>query len=30
MRFARSKKFMPMGLMAILTVVTLALLHVKF
>ena len=28
MRFARTKKFMPMGLMAILTVVTLALLHV--
>jgi len=29
MRFAKSKKFMPMGLMAILTAVTLALLHVK-
>lgn len=30
MRFAKGKKFMPMGLMAILTAVTLALLHVKF
>jgi len=30
MRFAKGKKFMPMGLMAILTVLTLALLHVKF
>ena len=30
MRFAKSKKFMPMGLMAILTVVTIALRHVKF
>ena len=30
MRFAKSKKFMPMGMMAILTVVTLALRHVKF
>jgi uncharacterized membrane protein (UPF0136 family) len=29
MRFAKGKKFMPMGLMAILTAVTLALLHVK-
>ena len=30
MRFAKSKKFMPMGFMAILTVVTIALRHVKF
>jgi uncharacterized membrane protein (UPF0136 family) len=30
MRFAKGKKFMPMGLMAILTAVTLALRHVKF
>jgi len=27
MRFAKTKKFMPMGMMALLTVVTLALLH---
>ena len=30
LRFAKGKKFMPMGLMAILTAVTLALRHVKF
>ena len=30
MRFAKGKKFMPMGLMAILTAVTLALRHVRF
>jgi len=30
MRFTKGKKFMPMGLMAILTAVTLALRHVKF
>jgi uncharacterized membrane protein (UPF0136 family) len=30
LRFAKNKKFMPMGLMAILTAVTLALRHVRF
>jgi uncharacterized membrane protein (UPF0136 family) len=30
MRVARSKKFMPMGLMTLLTIVALALRHVKF